>query len=173
MATTSWEVRLRALTAFVAAEGREPSGRAASPGEHRLALWLEEQRKSVRAGRLGAGRVVALQEAGLLQERVQRDSSHSGAVWLKVESIADFLEEEGRLPSLTSPQSAGEKRLAAWLHAQLSGRSNPEPAAALRHLVQLAEAAEAARAAEAAAKAGGAAARAAEARRPAPLAHSR
>ncbi|MHA7279393.1 helicase associated domain-containing protein [Arthrobacter sp. MDT2-2] len=164
MATTSWEVRLRALTAFVAAEGREPSGRAASPGEHRLALWLEEQRKSVRAGRLGAGRVLALQEAGLLHAREQRDSSHSGAVWLKVESIADFLEEEGRLPSLTSPQSAGEKRLAAWLHSQLAGRPNPELAAALRHLVQVAEAAEAARAADAAAKA---------ARRATPLAHSR
>ncbi|OUM42049.1 helicase associated domain-containing protein [Arthrobacter sedimenti] len=168
MATTSWEVRLRALTAFVAAEGREPSGRAASPGEHRLALWLEEQRKSVRAGRLAAGRVGALQEAGLLQAREQRDSSHSGAVWLKVESIADFLEEEGRLPSLTSPQSAGEKRLAVWQHAQLAGRSNAEPAAALRHLVQAAEAAEAAKASEAAE-----AAKAAEARKAALLAHSR
>lgn len=145
MRTTSWDVRLKALTAFIADEGREPSGRAASPGEHRLALWLEEQRKSARAGRLDAARVGALQAAGLLRAREQRDPT--GAVWLKVASITDFLEEEGRLPSLTSPRSAGEKRLAVWLHAQLAGRPEAEPAVALRRII---EAAEAARTAEAA-----------------------
>lgn len=139
MPTTSWELRLRALTIFVSGEGREPSLRASTPGEHRLALWLDEQRKAARAGRLDGARVEQLRSAGLLALEEGNADQRTGAAWLKVASIAEFLEEESRLPSLTSPASAGEKRLAAWMHAQLAGRtSTTEPAAALRGILEAA-----------------------------------
>jgi hypothetical protein len=133
--TTSWDLRLTALIDFMEAEGREPSSRSAVPGEHRLALWLDEQRASVRAGRLGSDRRDALRQAGLLAEDAQ-GVPRTGAAWLRVASVAEFLEEEGRLPSLTAPATAGEKRLAVWMHAQLSGRRvGTEPLRALRAIL--------------------------------------
>jgi hypothetical protein len=135
MPTTSWDFRLRALTAFVQAERHEPSDRASSPGERRLALWLDEQRKSAHAGRLTEGRVDALRALGVLP-REERRRPRLGAAWLKVAGVAGFLEEEGRLPSLTSPRSAGEKRLAAWLQVQLSGQGlTGEQSSALREIL--------------------------------------
>lgn len=132
MPTTSWDLRLHALTAFMNDEGREPSSRSAVAGEHRLALWLDEQRKSVRAGRIGSVRTAALEQAGLLAADDVR-CPRTGTAWLRVASVAEFLEEEGRLPSLTAPATAGEKRLAAWMHAQLSDRAaETEPLRALR-----------------------------------------
>lgn len=140
MPTTAWDLRLRALTSFIEMEDREPSPRAALPGEHRLSLWLDEQRKSARAGRLGASRIEALHAAGVLGDHEGRDSHRGGAPWLKVASIAEFLEEEGRLPSLASPATAGEKRLAAWLDAQLSSRrADEETVTALRGILAAAE----------------------------------
>lgn len=140
MPTTSWELRLRALAIFISGEGREPSPRASTPGEHRLALWLDEQRKAARAGRLDGARVEQLRSAGLLAAGEGNVDQRTGAAWLKVASIAEFLEEESRLPSLTSPASAGEKRLAAWMHAQLAGRTSaPGPAEALRGILEAAE----------------------------------
>jgi hypothetical protein len=133
---TSWDLRLTALTAFIDIEGREPSSRAAVPGEHRLALWLEEQRASVRAGRLDDSRLDELRSAGLIRPEGLRAAARTGTAWLRVASVADFLAEEGRLPSLTSPTSAGERRLAAWMHAQLSGRAaETEPVVALRRIL--------------------------------------
>lgn len=143
MPTTSWELRLRALTAFIASEGREPSLRAVTPGEHRLAGWLDEQRKSARAGRIGDGRLQKLRGAGLLGQDGPGAQPRTGAAWLRIASIQEFLDEEGRLPSLTSPASAGEKRLAAWMHAHLAGRSmSTEAALALREVLARAEGAD-------------------------------
>lgn len=140
MPTTAWDLRLRALTSFVQAECREPSSRADLPGEHRLSLWLDEQRKSARAGRLDEARIEVLRAAGLLREEESDNHHRAGAPWLKVASIAEFLEEEGRLPSLSSPTSAGEKRLAAWLNAQLSSRrADAATVAALREILAVAE----------------------------------
>lgn len=140
MPTTAWDLRLRALTSFMQAECREPSPRADLPGEFRLSLWLDEQRKSARAGRLGEVRIEALRAAGLLREDESHDDHRGGAPWLKVASIAEFLEDEGRLPSLSAPTSAGEKRLAAWLNAQLSSRrADAATLAALREILAIAE----------------------------------
>ncbi|MBG6224532.1 hypothetical protein IWX63_001091 [Arthrobacter sp. CAN_A2] len=135
MLTTSWDLRLRALIAFRDSEGRDPYFRATTPGEHRLAMWLDEQRKSARAGRLTAEHRAKLCEAGLLSEDAI-EHQRTGAAWLKVESISAFLQDEGRLPSLSSPASAGEKRLAAWMNAQLSSRAVENgPARALREIL--------------------------------------
>ncbi|WP_422390563.1 hypothetical protein [Arthrobacter sp. N1] len=135
MPTTSWDLRLHALTAFMDAEGREPSTRSAIAGEHRLALWLDEQRKSVRAGRMGPARREILQQAGLLTAD-EIGSPRTGTAWLRVASVAEFVEEEGRLPSFVAPATAGEKRLAHWMHVQLSGRAaETEPLRALRAIL--------------------------------------
>lgn len=137
--TTSWELRLRALATFLALEGREPAVRAAVPGEHRLALWLDEQRRSAHAGRLSADRTEQLRAAGLLASPTQGEPTKGGVAWLKIASIAEFLEEEGRLPSLAAPRSAGEKRLAAWLHAQSTGGTrDADVAVALRAILDAA-----------------------------------
>lgn len=140
MPTTSWDLRLHALIAFMEIEGREPSTRTAVPGEHRLAVWLDEQRASVRANRVSEARVTALRSAGLVRSEGSTAAPRVGTAWLRVASVADFLAEEGRLPSLTAPSSAGEKRLAAWMHAQLSGRSaDSEPAMSLRAILASSE----------------------------------
>ncbi|WDF32840.1 helicase associated domain-containing protein [Arthrobacter agilis] len=136
MPTTSWDLRLHALTAFREAEGHEPSTRSVVPGEHRLALWLDEQRKAARSGRLAILRQDRLREAGFLASGDDGAAPRTGTAWLRVASVAEFLEEEGRLPSLASPTSAGEKRLALWMHAQLSGRgAETEPLRALRSIL--------------------------------------
>ncbi|WP_434995095.1 helicase associated domain-containing protein [Arthrobacter sp. Ld5] len=135
MLTTSWDLRLRALIAFRDSEGRDPYFRAPTPGEHRLAMWLDEQRKAARAGRLTPAHRAKLCEAGLLSEETV-EHQRTGAAWLKVDSISEFLEDEGRLPSLSSPASAGERRLAAWMNAQLSsGATENAPARALREIL--------------------------------------
>lgn len=139
MPTTSWELRLRALLAFLGSEGREPSTRASTPGEHRLAVWLDEQRKAARAGRIDGDRLDKLRSAGLLAPRGYSAGPRAGAAWLRVASIEEFLQEEGRIPSLTSPSCPGEKRLAAWMRDQLSGRSaSRETSLALRAILDAA-----------------------------------
>ncbi|WP_043441937.1 helicase associated domain-containing protein [Arthrobacter sp. L77] len=135
MLTTSWDLRLRALITFRDSEGRDPYFRASTPGEHRLAMWLDEQRKAARAGRLTPEHRAKLCAAGVLSEEPV-EHQRTGAAWLKVDSISEFLQDEGRLPSLTSPACAGEKRLAAWMNAQLSSRAVENgPARALREIL--------------------------------------
>lgn len=132
MPSTAWELRLRALTLFITTEGREPSPRASTPGERRLALWLQEQRHAARGGRIEPFRLDALRDAGLLGDAEVRH----GAVWLRVASVSEFIADEGRVPSLESATSVGEKRLAAWLRTQLSGSAtSSDVAAALREII--------------------------------------
>ena len=132
MPSTAWELRLRALALFITTEGREPSPRATTPGERRLALWLQEQRHAARGGRIESSRIDALRDAALLGDA---DVRH-GAVWLKVASVSEFIAEEGRIPSLESASSVGEKRLASWLRTQLSGSAaSSDAAAALREIL--------------------------------------
>jgi hypothetical protein len=132
MPSTAWELRLRALTLFIETEGREPSPRATTPGERRLALWLQEQRHAARGGRVESSRLDALRDAALLNDA----DVPCGAVWLKVASVSEFIAEEGRVPSLERASSVGEKRLASWLRTQLSGPSaSSDVAAALREIL--------------------------------------
>jgi hypothetical protein len=132
MQSTAWELRLRALTLFIETEGREPSPRATTPGERRLALWLQEQRHAARGGHVSSSRLDALRDAALLNDADVR----SGAVWLRVTSVSEFIAEEGRVPSLESASSVGEKRLASWLRTQLSSPSaSSDVAEALREIL--------------------------------------
>jgi hypothetical protein len=118
---TAWMARLSDVDAFVRDAGRLPGGATGDPAERRLFRWLENQLRRQRSGGMTASEDQLLRSTlnDLLPAPRRARSWESMA-----REIEEFAREYRRLPRVSGPGTPGEKRLAAWMGAQVCSRGN-------------------------------------------------
>lgn len=114
--TREWLNRRDALAAFIEKNGRTPSGSASETTERHLAKWVSAQRSADRKGKLLPARRMSLDSIGkwYLPSRAFA-TDH----WRRrLEQLATFQTEQGRLPSYKNSVDPAERLLGVWLHVQ-------------------------------------------------------
>lgn len=140
----TWEERLAAYLSFMDQQNRAPSQYAEDPGERALFYWLRNQRASFRNGLLLRERIARLDEAlpgwSSVVAGGYRTSSGNQARWnSRVDELASFLRQQGRLPRTGPFRPETERALGKWLalqrYALRKGVLRPDRAAHLDGLV--------------------------------------
>lgn len=130
---TQWQRRYLDLSEFIQQTGRLPSAHHQEPAERRLHRWLQRQQKRVAAQTLPLVFVQQLEALVPDVSAVRRGPPHTWMIHYN--SLATFLQVNGRMPTSMHPQNAGEDRLARWWHRQLTATGTQILSAEQQHLL--------------------------------------